>query len=168
MHIQEFHALMNTQTGSKIKAFRSDRGKEFENSFILEWLSQQGIKHELTAPHSSSQNGVAERKNRTIMESVRIIMLDHNIPRYLWGEATKHVVFVQNHWEHGHLNGDCPQRLVFGKSYDVSKFRVFSEKCHLLTEGYLDQLKAKAVKGIFVGYDYHPSIYRVYTDVRKD
>jgi len=166
-HIQEFHALMNTQTGSKIKAIRSDRGKEFENSFILEWLSQQGIKHELTAPHSSSQNGVAERKNRTIMESVRTIMLDHKIPRYLWGEATKHVVFVQNHWEHGHLNGDCPQRLFFGKSYDVSKFRVFGEKCHLLTEGHLDKLKAKAVEGIFVGYDNHPSIYRIYTDVRK-
>ena len=49
-----------------IKALRYDRGKEFESSSILEWLSHQGIKLELMASHSSSQNEVAERKNRTI------------------------------------------------------------------------------------------------------
>ena len=54
-------------------------------------------------------NGVGERENWTIMKSMRTIMLDHNIPSYLWGEATKHLVFVQNDWEHGLLNGDCPR-----------------------------------------------------------
>jgi len=74
---------MNTQTGTQIKGLWSDTGKEFGNSRILKWFLQQGIKHELTAAYSPSQNGVAERKNRTIIDSLRTVVLDHKIPRYL-------------------------------------------------------------------------------------
>ena len=58
----------------KIKKIRSDNGSEFKNTQIEEFLDDEGIKHEFSAPYTPQQNGVAERKNRTLIEMARTML----------------------------------------------------------------------------------------------
>ena len=59
-------------------------------------ISEAGIKRETTTPYTPEQNGVAERKNRTIMEAVRAMLHDQSLPKFLWAEAANIAVYVQN------------------------------------------------------------------------
>jgi len=70
----EYKHYAETQTGRKIKALQSDNGGEFRNSTMDGILKEFGIRHRLSTPHTSQQNGVAERKNRTLVESARCML----------------------------------------------------------------------------------------------
>jgi len=75
---------------------RSDNGGEFTSNEFSEICKKAGIKRELTSPYNPQQNGVAERKNRTIMEAVKAMIHDQDLPMYLWAEAAQTAVYVQN------------------------------------------------------------------------
>ena len=81
---KEFKALIENHTEKKIKTFRSDNGGEFTSNEFKELCKDSGIKRELTTPYNTQQNGVAERKNRMIMEAVRAVLHDKDIPMHLW------------------------------------------------------------------------------------
>lgn len=66
---------------------RSDHGKEFENQKFVEFCSSKGIKHEFSSPITPQQNGIVERKNRTIKESARAMIHAKKLPIYFWAEA---------------------------------------------------------------------------------
>lgn len=91
--IKEYVAFIETHTGRKPKRFRFDNGKEYVNKEVLDWLASQGIEYELTAPYSSSQNGVAERLNRTIVERARSMIVGANLHKRLWPEAVNYAFY---------------------------------------------------------------------------
>jgi hypothetical protein len=62
---------------------------------VLE-MFEAGIKREYTVPHNPQQNGVAERKNRSIVETVKAMIRDQHLPMFLWEEASMTVMYVQN------------------------------------------------------------------------
>lgn len=68
---QEFKKLAETQTGKKLKAIRTDNGREYINQTMKEFMNKEGIRHQTTMAYTPEQNGVAERCNRTIMERAR-------------------------------------------------------------------------------------------------
>jgi transposase InsO family protein len=74
-----------------------------------------GIKRELTTPYNPQQNGVAERKNRTIMEAVKTMIHDQHLPMCLWAEAPMVVVYVQNRLSHSALGFKTPEEMFTGK-----------------------------------------------------
>ena len=71
----------------KIKKIRSDNGSEFKNTQIEEFLDDEGIKHEFSAPYTPQQNGVAERKNRTLIEMARTMLDEYKTSDSFWAEA---------------------------------------------------------------------------------
>ena len=71
----------------KIKHIRSDNGTEFKNSGLDDYLDELGITHELSAPYTPQQNGVVERKNRTLVEMARTMLDEYKTPRHFWIEA---------------------------------------------------------------------------------
>ena len=91
---KEFKALIENHTEKKIKTFRSDNGREFTSNEFKELCKDSGIKRELTTPYNPQQNGVAERKNRTIMEAARAMLHDQDLPIHLWVEASIKMVYV--------------------------------------------------------------------------
>ena len=91
---KEFKALIENYTEKKIKIFQSDNGGEFTSNEFKELCKDSGIKRELTTPLNPQQNGVVERKNRTIMEAVREMLHDQDLPMHLWAEATRTSVYV--------------------------------------------------------------------------
>ena len=76
------------------KQFGIDRGKEFVNKSLTEWCHEHGIEIQMTAPYSPSQNGVAERMNRTLVELARAMI--RGLPEFLWEYAVNHATYLQN------------------------------------------------------------------------
>jgi transposase InsO family protein len=101
---QEFKAQTENLTGKKIKVLRTDNGGEYTSNDFSDFCKEAGIKRELTVPYNPQQNGVAERKNRSIVEVVKAMIHDQNLPMFLWAEASNTTVYVQNkvltrYWE---------------------------------------------------------------------
>jgi transposase InsO family protein len=70
-----------------VKKIRSDNGFEFKNLQVEEYLEEEGIKHEFSAPYTPQQNGVVERKNRTLIDMARMMLGEFKTPELFWLEA---------------------------------------------------------------------------------
>lgn len=84
---KNYKAEVENQLDKKIKILRSDRGGEYESNEFSEFCSTHGIVHQTTAPYTPQQNGVAERKNRTLKNMINAMLITSGAPLSLWGEA---------------------------------------------------------------------------------
>jgi transposase InsO family protein len=85
--LKRFLIQAQNEFGLKIKKIRSDNGTEFKNSQIEGFLEEEGIKHEFSSPYIPQQNGVVKRKNRTLLDMVRIMLDEYKTPDQFWTEA---------------------------------------------------------------------------------
>ena len=83
---RRFSSRASTNFGVKIKHIRSDNGTKFKNTGLDEYLDMLGITHELSAPYTPQQNGVMERKNRTLVEMACTMLDEHKTPQRFWPE----------------------------------------------------------------------------------
>ncbi|GJW74871.1 retrovirus-related pol polyprotein from transposon TNT 1-94 [Tanacetum coccineum] len=114
--------------------------------------------------HSSLPNGIVERRNRTLMEAARTMLIFAKAPLFLWAEACSHCVFITRNRSLVHtLHGKTYYELLKGKKPNLQYFRVFGSLCYP-TNDYDDvgKLKAKAIKYNFVGYAPTKKAYRIY------
>lgn len=86
-YFKNYKAEVENQLDKKIKILRSDRGGEYESKDFAEFCSLNGIIHQTTAPYTPQQNGVAERKNRTLKNMINSMLITSGAPHNLWGEA---------------------------------------------------------------------------------
>jgi transposase InsO family protein len=89
-------ALAETEHGSKLLAFRSDRDGEFNSTAFSDFCEENGVKHFTTAPYTPQQNGVVERRNQTVVEMARCLLKAMAVPGSFWGEAVKTAVYLLN------------------------------------------------------------------------
>jgi hypothetical protein len=93
---KEFKALVENLFKKKIKILRSDNGGEFTSDEFKAFCKEVRIKRELSTPYNPQQNGVEGRKNQTIMEAVKAMIHDQDLPMHMWAEAARTDVYVQN------------------------------------------------------------------------
>jgi transposase InsO family protein len=91
-----YKAEVENFTGCRIKTLRSDRGGEFLAGVFAGVCEQAGIKRQLTAPYTPQQNGVVEKRNRTVMEMPRTLLKSMKVRGKFWGESVRHVVYLLN------------------------------------------------------------------------
>ena len=115
----------------KLKKIRSDNGKEFANTNIEAYCEEVGIKHEVSATYTPQQNGVVERKNRTLIILARTMLDEYNSPQDLWAEAINASSYAYNRLFLQKFLSKTPYELLNGKKSDVSFFRVFGCKCYI-------------------------------------
>ncbi|MCO5602425.1 hypothetical protein L7F22_056557 [Adiantum nelumboides] len=160
---QHYVSMVENETGCKVQTLRTDRGGEYMSGAFKDFLGKKGIKHQCTMPYTPQQNGVAKRKNRSLMEMARCMLKAKSLPHKLWMEAVACAAHVLNR---------CPIRAlktitIYESWYDrkpsVSYLRVFGclANAHIPQQlrGKLDD---KAVKCIFVGYSSGSKGYRLY------
>ncbi|KAM1179120.1 hypothetical protein ACFX1X_018618 [Malus domestica] len=104
---KKFKAAVENESGCKIKAMRSDRGGEFTSKEFQEFCEANGIRRPLTVPRSPQQNGVAERKNRTILDMARSMLKSKRLPKELWAKVVAYAVYLSNR---------SPTRSMWGKT----------------------------------------------------
>ena len=89
---KKLKALVENHIEKKINTFLSDNGREFTSEKFKKLCRDSRVKRELTTPYNPQQNGIVERKNRTIMEAARAMLHDQDFPMHLWAEATRTTV----------------------------------------------------------------------------
>jgi hypothetical protein len=110
---QEFKALVENQTGKKIRVLRSNNGGEYTSKEFMDFCAREGIKRELTVPYNLQQNGVAERKNRAIVGAVRVMLHDQGLSLFLWAKACYTSVYLQNRSPHKAVGSMTPEEALW-------------------------------------------------------
>lgn len=103
-----YKALVEKQHDAKVKAIQSDNGREYVNKEFDEYLKTQGIQRRLTTAYTPEQNGVAERKNRTLVDSARCLLLQSGLPLSFWAEAIFTANHIRNRYPTKRLDGRTP------------------------------------------------------------
>ena len=104
---------------------RSDNGGEYTLKEFEALCKETGIKRELTTPYNPRRNGVAERKNITIMEAMKTMIQDQDLPMHLWPEAGRTYVYVQNRLSHIALGFKTPEEMYTRNKLEVSHLKIF-------------------------------------------
>ena len=167
-----FLPLLKTQTPNhRVKRWRSDEGSEQANKRFQAMLAEEGIIWEPSAPYAKEQNGIAERKNLTIMNSVRAIMDDAGLPWFLWGEIAKTSIYLYNRRPVARLRVQnvTPEEAYTNIKPDISHYRMIGCDAWLaISKDQKDQkkLSPRGVKCKLVGYA-GTNQYRLYNPVTK-
>jgi hypothetical protein len=147
----------------KVKKIRRDNGSEFKNLQIKEYLEEEGIKHEFSAPYTPQQNDVVERKNKTLIDMARTMLGEYNTPEQFWSEAVNTACHAINRLYLHRLLKKTSYELLTGNKPNVSYFRVFRSKCYILVKKCRhSKFAPKAVEGFLLGYDSNTKAYRVF------
>ena len=135
------------------KAIRIDRGKEFVNKNLTDWCHEHGIEIQMTAPYSPSQNGVAERMNRTLVELARAMI--RGVPEFLWEYAVNHATYLRNRTYTKSLECQTPYEKWFKKKPNVSHLREFGSPVWVLLHRQKEprKMQTKSRRRTFVGFD---------------
>ena len=120
-----FKTRIELETGNKIATIRTDRGGEYTSNIFTQYCLDNGIRRELTQAYTPQQNGISERRNRTLMERACSIANDCNLPVMLWSKAVSTANHLTNHSPTSANGGKTPQELYSGKIPHVNHFRIF-------------------------------------------
>ncbi|CAM9000336.1 unnamed protein product [Rhodiola kirilowii] len=142
---------------------RSDHGKEFENAALADFCSKRGITQQFASPITPQQNGVVERKNRTIQEMTRVMLHVKKVPLKFWAEAMNTACYVINRVMIRSGTEKTCYELWKGKKPTVKYFHIFGSQCYILRDcEYQQKLDPKSDEGIFLGYSTNSKAFRVY------
>lgn len=157
----DFKALVENQTGEKIKILRSDNGTEYCSEKCSTFFRKHGIRHQTTNVHTPQQNGVAERMNRTLTEKTRCLLFDANLPKTYWAEAMNMAAYLINRSICASLGDKTPEEVYTGEKIDLSNLKIFGSGVMVhVPKANRKKLDRKSRKLIFVGYDSDTKGYR--------
>ena len=122
---KDFKALVENQSGRKIKVLRSNNGGEYVDKEFVDFCASEGIQREFTVPYTPQQNGVSERKNGAIIGDARAMINDQGLLLFLWAEACNTAVYLQNRSPHKSLGNLTPEEAFSGKRPQLTHLRIF-------------------------------------------
>ncbi|CAN1319890.1 Retrovirus-related Pol polyprotein from transposon RE1, partial [Linum perenne] len=170
---QNFYHMISTQFQTQIAVLHTDNGTEFFNSDLNMFLTSKGIIHQSSCRDTPQQNGVAERKNRHLLEVTRALMFSSNIPKYLWGHALLTAAYLINRVPSKVLKFKTPLQ-VFQTSFPYSRItsdlplKIFGCTCFVLTPPqFRSKLDPRSEKCIFVGYSPTQKGYKCFNPITK-
>ncbi|GJT26061.1 putative ribonuclease H-like domain-containing protein, partial [Tanacetum coccineum] len=161
--LKNFIKEIENLVDKKVKIIRSDNGTEFKNNVMDEFCREKGIKREYSVARTPQQNGVAERKNRTLIEAARTMLADSKLPTTFWAEAVSTACYVQNRVLIVKPHNKTPYELFRGIKPAIGFMKPFG--CHVTILNTLDKLgkfDGKSDEGFFVGYSLSSKAFRVY------
>jgi hypothetical protein len=162
---KELCLRLQREKDSGIVRIRSDHGKEFENSRFSEFCADEGIGHEFSSPITPQQNGVVERKNRTLQEAARVMLHAKKLPYYFWAEAMSTACYVHNRVTLRKGTSTTLYEIWKGRKPTVKHFHVFGSKCYILADReQRRKMDPKSDEGIFLGYSLTSRAYRVFNN----
>ena len=164
---QQFHKMIATQYQTNIQVIRTDNRGEFINHSLKDYLNTHGIIHQTTCPYTPQQNGVAERKNRHLLEVVRAFLFEAHMPTSYWGEAVTAGAYIINRVPSSSLQFQTPfevlHRLVSAPTMPNLPPKVFGCVAYVhLHKGLRTKLEPRGLRCVFVGYALHQKGYRCY------
>ena len=165
---KSFKALVENEVGRVIKTLRTDRGGEYNSQEFANFCDMHGIRRQLTAAYTPQQNGVSERKNRTILNMVRSMLAGGSIPKNFWPEAVNWSVHILNRSPTFVVQDMTPAETWSGRKPVVNHFKIFGciAYAHIPDEK-RRKLDFKGEKCIFLGVSDQSKAYKLYNPITK-
>ncbi|KAK1419961.1 hypothetical protein QVD17_29426 [Tagetes erecta] len=166
-----FYNMIQTQFKTNIQTLRSDNGGEFINNHMKQFCQTKGIIHQTSCSHTPEQNGVAERKNRILLEITRALLIESHVPKSFWPEALATAVYLINRLPTKALDLKTPLQALS----DFSELppaltlepRIFGCSVFVhIPKVDRNKLDPCAEKCVFVGYGVNQKGYRCYSPKR--
>ncbi|GJU51589.1 retrovirus-related pol polyprotein from transposon TNT 1-94 [Tanacetum coccineum] len=161
--IIKFLKMIQVRLKTSDRRIRTYNRTEFVNQTLREYYEKVGISHETSVARSPQQNGVVERRNRTLIEAARTMLIYAKALLFLWAEAVATACYTQNHSIIRLRHGKTPYEILHDKLPDLSFFHVFGALCYQKNDSEnLGKLQPKADIGIFIGYAPTKKAFRIY------
>ena len=159
----QFMAHVERESGQVIKGLRTDRGGEFISKPFWSYCKEKGIKRQLTVRQSPQQNGIAERKNRSIVEVARSMLKAKGLPNKYWAEAVNTAIYLLNRSPTKAVQHMTPYEAWFQRKPKIDHLKIFGCPAyyHVLPQN-REKFDEKGEKCIFIGYSDHSKGYRLY------
>jgi hypothetical protein len=149
---KDFDAWCETQMDARIKILNSDRGGEYQGAEFVTYLKSRGTEQKLNVHDTLQHAGVAERRNRTIAERIHALLHASGLPKFLWAEAARHVVWLLNRTSTKAVKGKTPFEAAFGKKPDMSGIREWGDRVWVRVEAG-NKLGGRVREGRWMGID---------------
>ena len=160
---KNFHNHVSNHFNAKLKILRSDNGGEYTSQAFKQYLAQHGIIQQTSCPYTPQQNGVAERKNRHLMEVARSMMFHTSVPKRFWGDAVVTACYLINRIPTRILQDHSPFEVLNKTRPSIDHMRVFGCLCFVLIPGeQRNKLEAKSTRAMFIGYSPNQKGYKCY------
>ena len=158
---------IKTQTGKRMKKLVSDGGGEYIGNEVKSYLEKKGIIQQLTPPDTPQLNGKSERNNRTLMNYVRAMLKERNLPQSFWGECLRYAVYIRNRTS---KRGEKRSRFEIFHKRKPAPLRAQVFGCMVYYKNNSKKKKKlddRARLGIFVGVNEEEGTYRIYDTEKK-
>ncbi|WVY93468.1 hypothetical protein V8G54_032556 [Vigna mungo] len=161
-------AMVENETGLKIKKLRSDNGGEYVDTRFKKFCHEHGIRMERTVPGTPQHNGVAERMNRSLTERARSMRVQSGLPKQFWAEAVNTAAYLINRSPSVPLEHKIPEEVWSGKEVKLSHLRVFGCVAYVhISDQVRNKHDPKSKKCTFLGYGEDEFGYRIWDDENK-
>ncbi|GJU41647.1 putative ribonuclease H-like domain-containing protein [Tanacetum coccineum] len=161
--LKNFITGIENQLNHKVKIIRCGNGTEFKNYEMNQFCGIKGIKREFSNARTLQQNGVAKRKNKTLIEAARTMLADSLLPIPFWAEAVNTACYVQNRVLVTKPHNKTLYKLLIGRTPIISFMRPFGCPVTILnTLDHLGKFDGKADEGFLVGYSINSKALRVF------
>jgi transposase InsO family protein len=165
---KNYKNMVEKEAGSFICCLRTDRGGEFTSFEFNNFCKDHGISRQLTAAYTPQQNGVAERKNRTIMNMVRSMLSEKQVPKKFWPEAVNWTTHVLNRSPTLAVKEMTPEEAWSGVKPNVNYFRVFGCIGHVhVPDNLRKKLDDKSFQCVLLGMSEESKAYRLYNPISE-
>lgn len=165
---KRFRTLVEKGTEKRIKTFRTDRGGEFCSSSFNLYCEEAGITRNYTAPYTPQQNGVVERRNRTVAAMTRSFLKEAKLPSYMWGEAVRHSVYILNRLPTQVLSGKTPYEAWTGKKPNLDHIKLFGCVAYMkIPQVYVNKLDDRSKALVYLGKEPGTKASRLYDPTLK-
>ena len=131
---KQYLARVEKEVGKSLKCLRSDRGGEFTSREFEVFCNDKRIKRQTSAPRTTPQNGIAEKRNRLVIDCARTLMMEKNVALKYWREVVSTAVYTLNRVQIKKGTNVTPFKLWYGHSPNVKNLKVFGCKCYILKE----------------------------------
>ncbi|GKD82791.1 putative ribonuclease H-like domain-containing protein [Tanacetum coccineum] len=166
--LKTFITEIENQLDHKVKVIRSDNGTEFKNSIMDQFCEIKGIKRELSVARTPQRNCVAERKNRTLIEAARTMLVDSKFPTTFWAEVVNTTCYALNRVLVIKPHNKTPYELIHGRPPLIDFIKPFRCPVTILnTKDHLGKFDGKVDEGYFVGYSVVSKAVRVFNKRTK-
>nr|GEU74119.1 hypothetical protein [Tanacetum cinerariifolium] len=159
----DFLWLVQRRHHAQVRIVQTDKGTEFLNQTLHAYFAAEGILHQTSVARTPEQNGVVERRNRTLVDVARIMLSAAKVPVFFWAEAIATTCFTRNRSLIIPRHEKTPYHIINERKPSVKFFHIFGSLCYIVRDGEnLDKKKEKGDACIFVGYSTQSRSYRVF------
>ena len=171
--VKAFIRWAEIESGRKVVSIRTDNGSEYVNHEVDDFFEEHGISHERSPAYVKQANGMAERENRTLADTMRSLLHNTNLSEdekcLLWVDAMALATYIRNRVLNRGRTDVTPFELFYGKKPNVASLRIFGSPAFVkVPEAKRRKIDPKSTKMIFIGFDSKTDkILRVYDRTTK-